>query len=146
MLTLNSIFSAPDLPMRLTRQSGYMDMQITPAMVGAVLLFVTLGPVDGFDLNPDRDLLKISLILAAGTAAVLYGFAMHLYALGYPESPFNKHTSTLFMTGLCAGLLGLVAYRLHAEEYPTGFALYAALATLVIVTSIVCNIYYNRRT
>lgn len=122
-----------------------MDMQFTPAIIGAVLLFAILGPVDGLELDPKSELVKFSLFLIAATAALLYGFVMHLYSLAYPESPFNKHTSPLFMTGICGGSLAFAAYRLFAADIQTGFILYAVLCILVVIVSISYNIHRNKK-
>ena len=132
--------------MNLRLQSGYMDMQVTPAMIGVVLLYVLMGLVNSPEFDLDKDLLKLSVFLLLATAALLYGFAMHLYALGYPESPFNKHSSSLFMTVLCAGSLGYVAYRFYGLSMQPGAILYAALCLLVIGASVGFTFFRNRKT
>ena len=122
--------------MKSQRQAGYMDMQFTPAMVGAVLLFVVLGLIDNpaFDVHASPFRFYGFLLLAA--AFMIYGFWMHLYALGYPESPFNKHTSPVFMTLLCTGPLVYGAYRFYKAGMYPGLVLSGVLAVLVCGASI----------
>jgi hypothetical protein len=118
--------------MNLRTQSGYMDTQVTPAMIGVVLIYIVMEQVISPEFNLDEDILKLAVFLSVATAALLYGFVMHIYALGYPESPFNKHNSSVFMTLLCAGSLAYVAFRFYELEIKTGFIVYAVLCLLVV--------------
>ncbi len=129
--------------MNLRKQTAYMDMQVTPAMIGVVLLYVVMGQLNNPDFDADKDLLKLAVFLVPATAALLYGFVMHLYALGYPESPFNRHSSSLVMTLLCAGPLAYVAYRFHALEMQLGFIVYAVLCLLVVALAVGFAFYRN---
>ena len=121
--------------MHAGKQAGYMDMQLMPAVMGIVILIGALGLITNPEFNPDNGWLLISVVMFLGTGALLYGYAMHLYALGYPESPFNKHTSPLFMTILCAGPLAFAAYRFYSADMRAGFILYAVLSLLVLMVS-----------
>lgn len=121
-----------------------MDMQFTPTIIGVVVLIMVLGLIDNpaFDLHAAQ--LKFYGFLLLAIAVMLYGFGMHLYALGYPESPFNKHTSPVFMTLLCAGPLLYGAYRfLNAAMYP-GLVLLSVLAVMVCAASISFALYRKR--
>lgn len=118
---------------------------MTPAVIGLVLLYVLMKQVNSPDFDLDKDLLTLAVSLLLATAALLYGFVMHLYALGYPESPFNRHSSSLLMTVLCAGPLGYVAYRFYALGMQPGFFLYAVLCLLVIGASIGFTFFRNRK-
>jgi len=118
-------------------------MQVTPALIGLVLLYVVMGQFNAPDLDTDKGMLKLLAFLLLATAALLYGFAMHLYALGYPESPFNRHCSSLLMTLLCAGPLAYVAYRFHALQMQTGFIAYGVLCLLVVGLSAGFAFYRN---
>ena len=131
--------------MKLGKQAGYMDMQVTPAIIGAVLLFATVGIINdpGFDIG--KDLLKIIVFLVLATGSLLYGFMMHLDALSCPESPFNKHSSPVFMTVLCAGMSAFSAYQFYSAGIRTGFILYALLALLIITASIGSAVYRNNK-
>ena len=131
--------------MAFKRQAGYMDAQMTPAMIGLVLLYVLVGQIESPEFDLDKDLIKFSVFLFLATAALLYGFVMHLYALGYPESPFNKHSSAIFMTLLCAGPLAYMAYRFYSLDMQTGFMLYGILSVLVVACSIGFGIYRNNK-
>lgn len=131
--------------MNLRKQTGYMDMQVLPAMIGAVLLYATTGMPGGPDFDLDKDLVKLCVFLLLATAVLLYGFAMHLYALGYPESPFNKHSSPLFMTLLCAGALGFVAYRFYRVELVIGALVYGVLALLVVGLGVGLRVYRQEK-
>ena len=122
--------------MNCNKQTGYMDMQVMPAMIGVVLTLVVAGMITSPGLDLDKDLVKLCIFLLLATAALLYGFAMHLYCLGYPESPFNKHSSPLFMTPLCSGPLAIVAYKFYRTDMLTGAIIYAVLALLVIAAAI----------
>jgi len=122
--------------MKFNNQAGYMDMQMTPAMIGVVLTLVVAGMITSPDADAERNLLKLGIFLVLATGALLYGFAMHIYCLGYPESPFNKHSSPLFMTPLCAGPLAFVAYKFYKTDMLPGAIVYAALAVLVIAAAI----------
>jgi hypothetical protein len=117
-------------------QSGYMDMHFTPAIIGAVIIFITVGPIKFATSNSDTDLLEISVLLLVATSSLLYGFWMHLNALDYPESPFSKHSSPLFMTALCSGAFAFAAYRLYTLDMSIGAAFYAVLSVLVITASV----------
>ncbi len=129
----------------LGKQSGYMDMQVTPAMIGVVLIYIVMEQVisPGFDLDKDR--IKLIVFLSVASAAVLYGFVMHIYALGYPESPFNKHNSSVFMTLLCGGSLAYVAYRFYELEMKMGFIVYAVLCLLVVGLNFGFGVYRGRK-
>ncbi|MBT7951041.1 MAG: hypothetical protein HN764_05410 [Gammaproteobacteria bacterium] len=114
------------------RQSGYTDMQVTPAMIGVMLIYIVMEQVISPEFDLDKDMLKLVVFLSVATVVLLYGFVMHLYALGFPESPFNKHNSSVFMTLLCAGSLAYVAYQFYELEMRMGFIVYAVLCLLVV--------------
>ena len=120
-----------------TSQAGYMDMQFTPTVVGVVLLWMVIGMISA----PDLSLVKLSIYLLLATAALLFGFAMHLISLGYPESPFNQHSSPLLMTPLCAVPLAYTAYRFYQAAMLPGAILYAVLALLVLAAAIGCAVF-----
>lgn len=122
--------------MKINAQSGYMDAQLMPAMIGAVSLFFSLSMIRSPEFNMDENLLRLCVFLALAVAALLYGFAMHIDALGYPESPFNKHTSPLVMTLLCGGPLVFGAYLFYSIKLLPGFVLFTALSLLVVGASI----------
>lgn len=121
--------------MKRYKQAGYMDMQMMPALIGAVLMLVFAGAITAPEFNREADLLRFSIFLSLATAVLLYGFTMHIYCLGYPESPFNKHTSPLFMTLLCTGPLAYAAYRFYQADMLPGTIVYTALALLPVVAS-----------
>jgi hypothetical protein len=127
------------------KQAGYMDMQVMPAMIGVVVLLATLGLVSNPEFDLDNNLLLFSAFMLLGTAALLYGFAMHIYALGYPESPFNKHTSPALMTVLCGGPLIFAACRFYSAGIRPGLILYAILSLLVISVSAGFAIYRGKK-
>lgn len=122
--------------MNRRNQSGYMDMHVTPAIIGAVIIFVIVGPIEFSPADGETDLLQISLLLLVATGSLLYGFWMHLDALGYPESPFSKHSSPLLMTALCSGSFAFAAYRLYTMDLSIGAAFFALLCVLVIAGSV----------
>lgn len=122
--------------MRLNKQTGYMDMQFTPAVVGIVLMVMALGMLTVSDENPDLNLVKLSIYMLLATAALLFGFAMHIDSLGCPESPFNHHISPLLMTPLCAGPLAYAAYRFYRSGMLPGTILYSVLAITVVATAV----------
>ena len=126
-------------------QSGYTDMQVTPAMIGVVLIYIVMEQVISPEFDPDKDKLKLVVFLSVATAALVYGFVMHIYALGYPESPFNKHNSSAFMTILCAGALAYVAYRFYELEMRTGFIVYAVLCLLLVALNFGFAFYRGRK-
>ena len=122
--------------MTITRQAGYMDVQFTPVIIGAMLLVVVLSQMSDPGFDPHAMQLRFYGFLLLAVAAMLYGFGMHLDALAYPESPFNKHSSPVFMTLLCAAPLLYGAYRFYrAGMYPV-LVLFSALAVMVCVVSI----------
>ena len=123
--------------MKFYKQTGYMDMQMTPALIGVILMLMFVGTITDPEFNLDKALLGYSIYLFLATAALLYGFAMHIDSLRYPESPFNKHTSPLLMTPLCAGPLAYAAYRFYKAGMLPGVIVYAALSLLLIAASIV---------
>ena len=120
-------------------------MQFTPAVMGAVLLFIVMGLTSkpGFDAHAVP--LKFYLFLLLALAPLLYGFGMHLYALGYPESPFNKHTSPLFMTLLCLGPLGYGAYRFYQLQIMPGLVL-MTLLTIAVAAAAIGHAWFRGRT
>lgn len=130
--------------MKFHRQAGYLDMQLTPALVGMVLMLIFTSTITDPDFNLEKGLLGYSIYLFLATAALLYGFAMHIDSLRYPESPFNKHTSPLFMTLLCSIPLAYVAYRFYRSGMLPGVIVYAALTLLVVVAAIGFAVYRNR--
>lgn len=130
--------------MKDNKQTGYIDMQVTPAMMGAVLLFVFLGQIKNPDFDLNKNLLMFSVFLSLATVVLLYGFLMHIYALGYPESPFNKHSSPVFMTVLCAGPLIFGAWQFYSVNVLLGFFLYFALSLLVAGVAIGFALYRNK--
>ena len=127
--------------MKFNKQAGYMDMQMTPALIGVILMLMFVGSITDPDFNLDQDLLAYSIYLFLATAALLYGFVMHIDSLRYPESPFNKHTSPLFMTLLCAGPLAYAAYRFYRAAMLAGVIVYAVLALLLVATAIGVAVY-----
>ena len=120
-------------------------MQVTPAMIGVVLIYIIMEQVISPEFDPDKDMLKLAVFLSVATAAVLYGFVMHIYALGYPESPFNKHNSSVFMTLLCAGSLAYVAYRFYELEIRMGFIVYAVLCLLLVALNFGFAFYRDKK-
>jgi len=116
-----------------------MDNQLMPAMMGAVILFFLLGQVSPEGIAKGVVGLKLYLALGGATLVLLYGFAMHLYALGYPESPFNRHSSPLFMSLVCGGMPGLAAWRFYTIENQAGMWVYGGLCGLVLITSVVIS-------
>lgn len=127
--------------MRINRQGGHMDMQLLPGLIGFILLIVVMGLPGNQEINLEKNIWMFVIFLIIATAVMFYGFAMHLYALGYPESPFNKHTSPVFMTLLCAGGTALTSWRFYNLDMNTGFIIYITLTLLVIVTSTGFAIY-----
>lgn len=125
-------------------QYGYMDNQVMPAMFGAVLLFVVLGQVTPEALAEGGISLKLWMLMPGATLVLLYGFVMHIYALNYPESPFNKHTSPLFMNLICGGILGFAAWRFHGAGVQAGMWIYALLCFLVLSTSVAFNMLLQK--
>lgn len=130
--------------MRLQKQSGYVDMQIMPAMIGVVWLYMMMAQLDRPDFDLERNLIKFCILLCLGTALVLYGFVMHLYALGYPESPFSKHSSPALMVPLCAAPFAYIAYRFFSLDMLIGSVLYAVLCFAVIAAGIRFALRRNR--
>jgi hypothetical protein len=122
-----------------------MDMQVTPAMIGVVLIYVIMEQVISPEFDLDKDMLKLVVFLSVATAAVLYGFVMHIYAFGYPESPFNKHNSSVFMTLLCGGSLAYVAFRFYDLEMKMGFIVYAVLCLLVVALNFGFAFYRGKK-
>jgi len=114
-----------------------MDMQITPAIVGSVLLFIVLSLIDNPDFDVHASPFKFYAFLLLAITFMVCGFCMDLYALGYPESPFNKHTSPAFMTLLCAGPLVYGAYRFYKAGMYPGLVLSGVLAVIVCGASII---------
>lgn len=113
-----------------------MDVQFTSALVGVALMLIFVVTITAPEFDRDKHLLAYSIYLFLATAALLYGFAMHIDSLNYPESPFNKHTSPLFMTLLCAGPMAYAAYRFYKAAMLPGTLVYAALALLVVAATI----------
>ena len=130
--------------MKLNNQHGYMDAQFGPALIGAVMMLLLASMVTDPEFNLEKDLLRFSIFLLLATAALLYGFAMHVHCLGYPESPFNKHTSPPVMTLICAGPLAFAAYRFYRAAMLPASIVYAALAVLVVAAAIVFAVRRNK--
>ena len=118
-----------------SRQYGYTDLQIMPAMIGIVLLVVFLGRLDSLDPDSITGILKLALPLILATAVVCFGFGMHLYCLGYPESPFNRHSSPIFMTAVCSGAMFFAAWQCYQAGITAGCIAYILLGLVLIVLS-----------
>lgn len=116
-------------------------MQFTPACIGVVVLFIVLSLIDNPAFDVQAAQIRFYGFLLLAIAFMLYGFCMHLYALGYPESPFNKHTSPVFMTLLCAAPLVYGAYRFYQAGMYPGLVLSGVLAVLVCGASIGFTLY-----
>jgi len=120
-------------------------MQVTPVMVGAVLLIVILGMLDQIQAGATSRLLMFYTILFLATGFIFFGFYMHLMALGYPESPFNRHNSPVFMILACGGVLAWAAYRLLGAGMTIPAILYVLLSLLIPILSLARGISRNRR-
>ena len=131
--------------MKLQRQAGYTDLQIMPTIMGVILVIIVIGLTDNPAFDPAQSPVKFYSFLLLALAVLLFGFGMHLYALEYPESPFNKHSSPVFMTLMCAGSMGYGSWRLLNAGMQGGGLLLAVLTVSVCVMSIGFAHYRNRR-
>lgn len=122
--------------MRSRGQTGYMDMQFTPTIIGVVVLIFTLSLIGDPTIDVHTIPFRFYGFLLLGCAMMLFGFSMHLDALGYPESPFNKHSSPVFMTLLCAGPFTYGAYRFYRAGMYAGLILLCVLIVVVFALSI----------
>lgn len=128
------------------KQSGYTDLQVMPAIIGIILLIVCLGMLNKPEFDPDTGLLKLSLFLLPATAAVCFGFGMHLYCLGYPESPFNRHSSPVFMTFISSGVMFFAAWRFFNVNILIGTIIYMVLGISLVCITAGLAIYRARKT
>ena len=123
-----------------SKQSGYMDNQMMPIMIGAVLVFVIAGQIGNPDLpNP----IAVYLFLGFATCAILFGYVMHLDSLSGAESPFNKHQSLLLMSALAIVPLALTSYRFVEAGLLLGAGLYALLTLVVLGGALFATLRQN---
>ena len=129
--------SRRDLISLESKQAGYMDAQLMPALIGAILLFVIVGQLNNPDFDINEKPYQFISVMAVATLALLYGYIMHCMALGYPESPFNNHTSPVFMACLCAGACMLTSWQFVKVGITWAGIIYAFIALVIMVISII---------
>ena len=89
-------------------------------------------------------LLRLTALLILAIVIMGYGFIMHLYVLGYPESPFNRHNSTLLITLLCIVPMSYIAWKFHDAGMAMVSAVFAVLSFSVLISSIACYLYRKK--
>jgi hypothetical protein len=117
-----------------------MDAQMMPVLIGVILLFVVIGQLNSPEFDMNEKLYQFIGTLAFATLAVIYGYVMHLIAMSYPESPFNKHTSPVFMVLLCAGICIFCAWQFYQAGILLGLIIYSVLSIVVVIASICVSI------
>ena len=118
------------------KQAGHTDLQIMPAMIGAVIVIAIAGQIGQPGFESGRELFKPVLILILGIGSLLYGFGMHIYCLGYPASPFNRHSSPVLMTILSAGPVAYTAWRFYSSTNAVGFVICSGISLLIMAATI----------
>ena len=109
-----------------SRQTGYMDNQMPPILIGILLVVpvvnyvATAGPMTGLSAA------VVYLVVVLAFASFSWGIYLNIDSLRYPESPFNKHTSPVVIGVLVAGCLGYSAWTLRGGQLDGLVYLFAA--------------------
>ena len=118
------------------KENGYIDIQLTLVIVG-ILLLVGLVHLITY---PEYSLKHPSLILYPGVAAVFtifaFGYYSNMSSLKYPESPFNKHVSPLFIAIQIIGALAYAIWKINKSPYHHLLFVFGAAIVAAIFISV----------
>ena len=111
----------------VSKEAGYIDIQLTPVVIGILLLVGLVHLVS----NPEFSIKYPSLLLYPGVVVVLtilgFGYYSNMSSLKCPESPFNKHVSPLFIAGIIIGGLAYAMWKVNKSPYHNLMFLFGAL-------------------
>ena len=130
----------------MNNQNGYMDAQLPPIIIGAIL-FVGLVHV----INTPEDSSKYSPVLIylgflVPAALFVLGCYMNKESLECPESPFNKHVSPILIATIIIGSLGYGIWRIYSTPYKLLVFFFAAgiIASIVTCVLLIRSRFFGR--
>lgn len=90
-----------------------MDNQMPPILIGIVLDVAVVNYVATAGQMTGLSEFGVYLVVLLAFACFSWGIYLNMESLRYPESPFNKHTSPVFVAVMVGGCLGYSAWTVR---------------------------------
>lgn len=119
-------------------QRGYTDNKLPPVFIGVVLVIGVVSYPSNEAQNAGLPAVGVYLAVLLGLAAIAWGITLHIDSLKYPESPFNKHTSSWLIGFVLAAGLGHAAWTAYGGPHSELAYLLVGAIVIALLVMIFC--------
>lgn len=132
-IVLNSLATSMKSIANNRREEGYIDIQLPPVILGAIMLVATVHAIAASELQLTVSSVAPYLFTALSLLFFGFGIYVNLDSLGHEESPFNQHQSPLTILALVFGSLLYAIWRLYGTPFDLLFYILIAAVVAAIV-------------